>query len=354
MRLRVTAASALGSLLLVAVAAAAPRVRPNLSTPDFFPLEVGNHWVYERSGATGSTTWEAQVTASAGSDHGHDYVLLSGYFPGPDRAVRAERSGLVAERLDGSWHDALWYMLRAPVGIPWRLELAPLPPVNPIADCIDGAWLHVRSRHETVRVPAGEFEDVVRVDFETRCADSGIVSEWFASGVGLIRREEQSFAGPVVSELVIAELGGGPLPAGVYSTALLLDAPVFVNNKMPGPALPEWPTVRGAIVVANAGEMPVELTFSGCKSVLVTLTDEAGNTVLTGQGDDGGCCTCRNPVTATIAKGALVLPFKLKLADSSGNPLPDGGYGLSAVLGSLGPPPLRPSATSRIEIRSVH
>jgi hypothetical protein len=86
----------------------------------------------------------------------------------------------------------------------------------------------------------------------------------------------------------------------------------------------------------------------------VTVQDETGATVLTGTGDDGGCCTCTELVTTTVTRGGFLLPFSLKLQTAAGAPLPDGRYGVSAVLQTTDPAPLRPAGQSRIEIRSVY
>jgi hypothetical protein len=277
------------------------------------------------------------------------YQRLAGYFDGATRLVRSDAFGNVVER-GGDERGHVWYLLGAPVGTSWTLSMAP-----PEATCVAGATLTIGARDEVVTVPAGEFRGVVRVDWSgSRCADAGITAEWFAPGVGLVRRAETTIAGPLVSDLVAAELGEAAWPRAVWEVALQLDAPVFVHNLMPPVAPEALARVRGAMVVRNRGDRPVELVFGGCRSVTLELRDEAGTVVLARRADDGGCCACDQLVTVRLARDVLVLPFSLTLAGAAGIPLPDGRYSLTATLDVVGPETLRPAARTSITVESVH
>jgi hypothetical protein len=352
-------AAALLAAVAVAVPAAAgdrevpARVRPMLSAGSYFPLQPGYRWVYETGGAIGAPrTWQVEVLelpVPIPLLPGRVFLPLVGYFDSGPREVRSDPYGNVFER-SGDARDHLWYLLGAPVRTSWELSTAP-----PELSCLAGARLTVGARDEVVTVPAGEFRGVVRVDYSGgACADAGITTEWFAAGVGLVRRAETTIAGPLVSNLVLAELGQAVWPRAAYETSLHLASPVYVNNLMP-PVVPgALPPVQGALVVRNRSDQPVELVFAGCRSVTLELRDQAGSIVLETRADDGGCCACDNLVTVTLVRDALVLPFSFTLADSSGAPLPDGRYGLTATLDVLGPQALRPSARAVIGVQSVH
>jgi hypothetical protein len=350
------------ALLLAGAATAAPaaagdtatpsRLRPVLSPSAYFPLRPGYRWVYRAVGASGEVrTWEVRVLEqpAPSAPSVRSYQLLAGYFDDATRLVRSDAFGNVLER-DGDARDRLWYRLGAPVGTSWTLSTAPPEPA-----CLAGATLTVGARDEVVTVPAGEFRGVVRVDYSgSRCADAGITTEWFAPGVGLVRRAETTIAGALVSELVTAEFGETGWPRGAWEVALQLDAPVFVHNLMPPVAPEALARVRGALVVRNRGDQPVELVFSGCRSVTLELRDEAGTVVRATRADDGGCCACDNLVTVTLVRDALVLPFSFTLAGAAGIPLPDGRYGLTATLDTVGAEALRPAARTVITVQSVH
>ena len=359
-QMRTTRILSLAAVLVVGLGGAANpvqgqrEVRPALGTPSYFPLGVGNRWVYQKVGPGGTSTWKVEVVEAGMPAGPWPFFRLDGYFQGPPRMVRADRGGAVREVLPNSGQEYLWYLLGAPVGTTWQLQLAPSPTAGPVSDCVDGSKLVVASRNEVVRVPAGEFTRVVRIDFRSHCVDAGITSEWFAPGVGLVRREETSLAGPVISELVQAELGGMALPRAFYSTTLSLDSPRYVNNLMPPVGPNSVPTARGSFAVRNFTDVPVELTFSGCQSATVAVEDEAGEVVVRARTDDGGCCTCTNLVTATLLHDVLVLPVSVKLSTEKGEPLPTGRYSITVTLDTVGAAQLRPSARLPFEIVAIH
>ncbi len=329
------------------------RLTGDVEVSPYFPLQVGNEWIYQRTTLAGVERWRAAVTDRVLAANGRRYFALEGYF-GPRRLVRATARGTVTEFKPSGDADHLWYLLGSPIGTTWEIDLQPLPLAGLLPDCIDGSKLLLAIRTEAVEVPAGAFRNVIRVDFRSLCADAGIVSEWFAPGVGLVKRVEDSFTGSIVSELVHAEVGEQILPRLPYSSSLALDRPVYVNNLMPPLGPDSIPTVRGLFVLRNRTDLPIDFSFSGCKSVSVAAVDAAGETVLKASGNDGGCCACDNVFPFRLVNDTLVLPVSFRLQTPEGRPLPDGRYGVVATLDSLERPPVRPSATATIEVRSTH
>ncbi len=328
------------------------RLTAKTELASYFPLRVGDQWVYQRTSAAQHGEWRADVTGRVTAANGRVYHTLAGYF-GPVRLVRTNSRNAVMEFNPDGPSDNLWYLLGGPVGATWEIQLEPQPTASPAADCISGSKATIGSRSEVIRVPAGEFRDVVRVDYRSLCADAGLNSEWFAPGVGLVRREENSFVGPVVSELVSAEVGDISLPRLPYLTALTLDRPLYYNNLMPSPVPDPIPTVRGSFVLRNRTSSPVDFLFGGCKSVSLKVVNEAGDVLLTASGNDGGCCLCLNIQRFTLVNDTLTLPFSFKLATPDGKPLPDGRYGVVATLDAL-ETNLAPSATIRIEVQTLY
>jgi hypothetical protein len=342
-------------LLAPSLAASQPRARGAqvLGWHNFFPLAAGNRWVYDVKGpGSASRTWEVKVKSERSLVPFRPYYELSGYFPGKDpRLVHTTIVGAVWERGDDG-KDYLWYEFAARVGRTWIMNLAP----GDSPTCEDGASLRIGARDEVITVPAGEFKQVIRIDFMTKCTDAGITREWFAPGVGLIRREETSIAGPVVSELVYAEVSGRVLPSSVYSTTLQLSASRYTYNLMPPVDSSKLPRVNGAFIVRDGtGEEPGVLVFpSSCIGLQLEVRNQAGEVVL--QMNTGENIPCLAVVTKVdLGKEALVVPFSFKLADTDGNPLPDGAYSLTAVLlTSAGDDTLRPAARALIDVKSAH
>ncbi|MFZ5785909.1 MAG: hypothetical protein ACOY3Y_05665 [Acidobacteriota bacterium] len=318
-------------------------VRPVIGQNSPFPLAPGNRWEYVRR----NETWIAEVVQAPESSMLRRVHELLGYHGPGSTALLAEGPfGTVVEVGPQAGRDRLWYLFGAPIGLRWTFEGN--------AGCVEGSRVAVAARRERVVVPAGVFEDAIRLEFDSSCADAGILAEWFAPGVGLIRREENSIAGPVVSELVRATVGTASWPRGLYTTTLLLDAPTYTHNLMP-PVRPEaLAEARGALLVHAAGPVPVEMRFSGCMSVAVVVSDASGRELARGRGDDGGCCACDSVLTVDLRRGPHAVPFAVRLSTADGRPLPDGFYAVTATWETLDPPPLRPTATARAEVRSVH
>lgn len=318
-------------------------VRPVIGTISLFPLAPGNRWEYLRGGET----WVAEVVRAPDNSPFRRVHEMVGYHGAGWTALLAESPfGTVVEIVPGSERDRLWYLFAAPVGLGWTFEGG--------YGCVEGSRVAVAARGERIVVPAGVFDDTIRLEFRSHCFDAGILAEWFAPGVGLVRREENSIAGPVVSELVRATVGQASWPRSLYTTTLLLDSSAYTQNLMP-PVRPEaLAEVRGALLVHAAGPEPAEVRFSGCKSVAIVVSDASGQEVTRGRGDDGGCCACDNVLTVDLRRGPHAVPFAVPLRPPDGRPLPDGFYAVTATWETLDPPPLRPSATARIEVRSVH
>ena len=329
-------------------------VRRVLEASSYFPLHEGYRWVYTKSGPPGTTTWQASVVEAGGSLPRGGFHVLTGYFLGPPRTVQSDARGRVTETDFNREKTYLWYQLGAPVGTTWELEWAPSPLMTPIAGCIAGSKLRIVSRDETVTVPAGEFHGVVHVEFRAPCVDAGITGEWFAPGVGLVRRIETTIAGPVTSDLTEADLGTLVLPLAPYATTLSLASSRYVNDLMPPVDLGALPVVRGSFTLTNWTDVPLEVTFSGCTSATITVENSAGETVLTAHADDGGCCTCKALQRVTLGRSALLLPFSFKLISDKGMPLLDGRYGVTVTLETVDAPSLRPSARALIEIASTY
>lgn len=328
-------------------------VRPNVVAGSYFPLQPGNHWVYEKRRPSGATTWEVTVSEPGMLAPQQLYDTLLGYFRG-SRQVRVDADRNAFEWSGEGLHEVLWYPFDAPVGTRWEIRLAPILLATPFPDCVTGAKLVLASQGESLHVPAGEFVNVIRVDWASPCVDAGITSEWFAPGVGLLRRDEASLAGPISSELVKADLRLDALPRVSYATTLGLETVRYTNNLMPPVGPDAIPTARGYLEVRNFTEVPLELSFLGCKSVAIEVRDEAGTVVAEGRGDDGGCCTCTALVQVAVQGGAITVPFAMELTAAGGTPLPDGHYSLSATLESLGGYSRRPTARAPIEIASLH
>jgi len=356
MRPRIAVLSA--CLVLLAFAVSPPagawddRPRLPIQTGSYFPLQVGNQWVYEvRDPAVEPTNRVVSVTEQVPGTDGLPYFALEGYL-GPKRFVRSLRNGTVLERNPEGGPDYLWYLLQAPVGAQWTFSLGG----DPRFFSVHGKTVTVASRTDVVRVPAGEFRNVVRLHYSPPSMDGGIQAEWFAPGVGLIKRQEATIISFRTMELTALHLGSPLLPRPAYGASLLLDRPLYVQNLMPSPS-PELgiAVVDAAFLLSNLTGTPVESIFGGCRSATFAVVDSEGKELIKVRGDDGGCCACATPLDLPLVRGSLLLRAKIRLALEDGTPLPPGHYAVAATLDAVNvAPPLLPSARVPIEVIAAY
>lgn len=185
---------------IIPVAALAVLLAPALARADFdagpFPMAKGNRWVYERSGGQVTVSVDQAQTLS-----GARWYRLRG-FNGASHWVRQTAAGRIYA---GS--NATWYRFDAAVGAGWtfRVTGGAIPGSN-------GARVEVVSTSESVTVPAGTFT-TIHLRWRAQAVDAGITDEWFARGVGLVKRTETSIAGPRTMSLLRATVSGVAIPA---------------------------------------------------------------------------------------------------------------------------------------------
>ncbi|MEW6367516.1 MAG: hypothetical protein AB1714_23045 [Acidobacteriota bacterium] len=172
---------------------------------DYFPLAVGNQWTYiVRDADGGERSVEVCVESRWGGSYGRPPYCLLLHYNGAAHWVCATPTGKIYE-----YPARMWYCPRASAGTSWTMDIQGAPGGRIL--CTDGATLEIKSRDESVSVPAGDFT-AVHIQFTTGCYDGGITGEWFAPGVGLVKRIETSFLGPVTWELISARIDGREIP----------------------------------------------------------------------------------------------------------------------------------------------
>src|SRR5439155_17425574 len=126
--------------------------------------------------------------------------------------------------------------------------------------------------------------------FTSQCADAGITDEYFAQGVGLVKRVEESIAGPREMVLESATISGRsiggtqPPPAqGVMTLGVSTDQPSYYENHMPGPG--PRPT-RGPEIKVTVSAKPQSghdetVTFTDYNTWNVTISDAGGSVLWT-------------------------------------------------------------------------
>ncbi len=321
--------------------------------PGYFPLEVGNEWVYtestEREAAGGfrSNTFKIKVLRETMEANGRKYFEIAGWFhDDPDMVfkVRQTASGEIFEyNPDGI--DFLWYRWNIAQG-EWILKTAEY------LSCISDSIVIPDGSAETVVVPAGTFANTRHLSFRSRCADGGILEENFARGVGLVRRVEETFIGPRTYRLVSARIGSQQFPVASYGIQVSMDRPIYFNNLMP-PINSPWPTAHVMLAIKNRTQFPIEFMFPTSQRFDFVVSDATGNEVL--RWSDG------KSFLQVVGKETLInddrhYAVDIALRSREGEILPPGFYSLTGYLTVQDSPSgfSRMSAVVTFEIRNVH
>jgi len=152
------------------------------SETSYFPLEVGNKWVYKNnyktSGVDDDTTWTNEVTGTEEKE-GQEYSVVSWWhFLGGRKENRYYRT-VKTDSVDALyWDEQLLYDFSAPAGTSWKITKWGGPR--------DYTLVTLESRSDTVEVPAGKFVNCLCFSFELG-ALLGWYSEWLAPNVGVVK-----------------------------------------------------------------------------------------------------------------------------------------------------------------------
>ena len=211
-----------------------------------FPLQNGNSWTYGVAGT------QQQFTVQVGSPvtrDGKEWFPLTGYTP-QRLWVRYEGDRLLYLEESNAMESVLTSF--AP-GNTWP---APMRMCRQSGEA-QGARDRYPGRRGALEIRYATLE----------CADAGILSELYTENVGMVRRTEQSFAGPRVYELVSAHLVSAVIetaPSGRFTILRETDRANEVNL-----------TLR--LQVNHSG--PLTLGFSSSQEYDLQLRDGAGNVV---------------------------------------------------------------------------
>jgi hypothetical protein len=238
-------------------------------TPDYFPLEVGNTWLYKATTIVGtqplrlSTTYPTTRVVGTERIGDREYFAVS-YF-GRDVLLRKDAptgNVLVYDRAAGA--ESTWVPLSLPVNATFSSSLDPCSPQGQIV-----------SRTDTIGVPLGAFTDEIQVRFQNSCRDAGVTTQYYAPNVGLIRQDQSSLAGPVMYRLIYYRVGErtGAVPEVSFTAAV--DSPVYAPGNLLGARL----TLR------NTGSDGVSLHFTSGQSFDLKILNNKGESVYTWSSD---------------------------------------------------------------------
>ncbi len=207
---------------------------------EYFPLHVGNQWMYRVSGRAAGDVVLLDITGSQAID-GREYAALRGLPEGP-ALLRMASDGVLYSYNQSTKQDEGWAAFGTAEGESYNTAITPCNKVARIA-----------SRNSTAKVPAGEFIGALAIAYAPGgCADAGLTSELYLPYIGLVERTATTIAGPVTMRLAYARVGGVTVLSEPERTfSLTLDRAVYDTGQ-----------ITARFTLRNTQSAALELLFS--------------------------------------------------------------------------------------------
>lgn len=301
-------------LAAAVIASAAPTFAQN-----FFPLQVGNQWLFR--GSRFGQTLQVEVTDARKFD-GNEYFAVTG-FGSERRWLRHADDGSLVE-FDLNTNSIRPFLnFQFPEGLRFATSLN---------DCTKTAL--IESRQARVKTPAtGDRADALQVRYvDSPCADAGVEADFFLAGVGPVKHVETSFAGMVTYELVYARVGDFlTLSQPETSFSVSTPSPIFSNSP-----------IVARLNIRNGGSEPLRLEFDSGQIYNLVLSDADGNVVYNWMAGRLFIAVLQS-ITVTTEKNWLV-DF------TPPGPMKPGRYTLEAYLTTSGTPERPYTAKVAVEV----
>jgi hypothetical protein len=307
---RIIGASIVGLLFCLAAAA---------QQPDYFPLQVGNQWIYGVGGTRAASALVVEITQSQ-VFHGQTYYQLTGSF---------QQAYWLREDMDGKVYaydplkdqEQLWYAFQTPEGQQYD---------ESIPACCGKAV--IRSRSAVYSGPIGQFSYALEQDYPG-VFQVGIDKEVFLPYIGMIYRL-QNTGGPSIAtfDLIYARVRGVTVVSGQEVTfSLTLDRAVYV----PGPqTLPRpVPTMTARMTLRVVQEQPLALTFNTGQFYELVIRSANGDTVYRWS---NGRAFPQLVQTIPFGPGEKNFVVVASLGTDASTPFPPGKYSAEGYLNTAG------------------
>ena len=196
-----------------------------------------------------------------------------------------------------------------------------------IDGCTDKAVLS--NKEASLLSAAGDFNDLVKLDFSGYCFDAGLKSAWFSPEVGLVKWTQDSVLGVVEFELEHAKVEGMTLPnqSGIELSAQFPIETVMLNQQK---------SVEASITLANHSSQTLTLDFTSGQTFEIYLYDDQDKLVTLWSSDR----MFTQALHSMEIKPGEAERFggELELKDLDGQPLDIGSYKIKIeIKGSLAP-----------------
>ena len=221
---------------------------------EYFPLQVGNSWVYRVTQGRLSRPGTINVERTERVE-GREYYRVS--FFEDSLLIRQSDDGSLVKYDPGTKTEGVWLPFGAAEGSPVRTEMD---------QC--SRTVTVASSAAKITIGIGTFDNALHLRYTPNCADAGVTGQYFLPYVGMVLHETTSIAGPVRHELVYSRTGSTNVVARTNAFTLATDAPVYKAGQ-------EELLARVTLRVSD----PVQLTFPSGQNTDLRVTNERGDSV---------------------------------------------------------------------------
>ena len=223
---------------------------------DYFPLHVGNQWIYRSSLGARSSALSVVDIPKTEIVSDKTYFVVRG-FEGGTALLRQSEDGTLYNYNQETKAEEVWAVFSTKEGDTYRTAINP---------CTQTA--RVVSRSAKSSVPAGDFTNALQINYPAaNCADAGLDSDFYAPYIGLIERTSITIAGPRRMQLIYARVGGVTVLSGSeVSFSVALDKTVYAEG--------EAATVR--LALRNTTETPLKLDFTSGQRYDIAIRNSAG------------------------------------------------------------------------------
>lgn len=228
-----------------------------LAQAQFFPLEVGNQWVYRVDAGPVKEVRVAEVlrTESVGDK---EYFVYKGINGDTARLRLTPDNKLVQWNADGS--ESLWSDFNAAEGATYSTA---------VDRCT--ARGRVESRNGKTELLDRTWDGGFQVAYSpANCADAGLIDDLYLPGIGLAQRAYQSFTGPRVYKLTYARLGSASVvTSGEFNFRINLAQRTYASRAI----------INLRLTLENWTKEPLKLNFTSGQSFDFVIRDAAGEGV---------------------------------------------------------------------------
>jgi hypothetical protein len=230
--------------------------------PDYFPLHVGNQWIYRQAGRIGGEPVVVDIPRTEAVND-QTYHVVRG-LDHRDLYLRMAEGGVLYAYDPENRQEGVWAAFATPEGESYRTV---------VNECSNTA--RVVSRNARVAVPIGDLTGALAIIYPAgNCADAGLGTDYFMPYVGLVERESITIAGPRFLRLAYARIGGVTvLSEPEIAFSLTLDKPQYGGDDVP--------VLTARLTLRSTRSEPVTLTFPSGQRFDLVIRNESGQEVFT-------------------------------------------------------------------------